>query len=123
MAHLSWPLLGAVAVKSAAGEDGPALEGGGGGVRHLEIDHDLVFGVSESWEPTLVWIGIDGLAERDIEDAEERELEVPKRDCLPSKVDGPGPAGPSLPCIIPAAAAAVAVAAPSCFFFSSASFR
>jgi hypothetical protein len=73
-----------------------------------------VFGVSESW---VVWI--DGLVERDIEDAEERELEVPKRDCLPSKVDGPGP---SLPCIIPAAAA-VAVAAASCFFFSSASFR
>ena len=93
------------------------LEGGGGGVRHLEIDHDLVFGVSESW------VGIDGLAERDIEDADERELEVSRRDCLPSKVDGPGPAGPSLPCIIPAAAAAVAVAAASCFFFSSASFR
>ena len=107
-------MLGLVAVKSAAGEDGPALEGGGGGVRHLEIDHNLVFGVSESW------VGIDGLAERDIEDAEERELEVPKRDCLPSKVDGPGPAGPSLLCIIPAA---VAVAAASCFFFSSASFR
>ena len=66
-------------------------------------------------------MGIDGLAERDIEDAEERELEVPKSDCLPSKVDGPGPAGPSLLCIIHAAAA-VAVAAASCFFFSSASF-
>ena len=38
-AHLSWPWLGVA--------DGPAPEGGGGGVRHL--DHDLVFGVSESW--------------------------------------------------------------------------
>ena len=50
--------MGVVVAKSAAGEgfsaDGPALEGGGGGVRHLVIDHDLVFGVSESWELTLV---------------------------------------------------------------------
>jgi len=72
-------------------------------------------------------VGNNGLAEHDIEDAEERfeELEVSRRNCLPSKVDGPGPGllDPSpLPCIIPAPAAAVAAAASS-FLFSSASFR
>lgn len=69
-------------------------------------------------------MGNDGLVEREIEDVEERleELEVSRRDCLPSRVDGPGPS-PS-PCIIHAAAAAVAaVASASSFLFSSASFR
>ena len=70
-------------------------------------------------------MGNDGLVEREIEDVEERleELEVSRRDCLPSRVDGPGPS-PS-PCIIHAAAAAAvaAVASASSFLFSSASFR
>jgi hypothetical protein len=94
--HLSRPLLGVVAAKSAADEEltasGSAFEEGSGGVRHLENEHDFWPGVSES-------CGIDGLAERDIEDAEEtfEELEVSRTDRLPSRVDGPGPAGPSPP--------------------------
>ena len=66
-------------------------------------------------------MGSDGLVERDIEDFEERfeELEVSRRDCLLSRVDGPGPS--PLACMPPAAMAAAAAAA--CFLFSSASFR